>query len=358
MSDALGAKSRLPSGAVRVIALAWVGLTAVTAPLAAQGDVPKTSGFGGFVLFGAGYFDARSNLIATGPPLVANISDARIESIFASPTSGTSLALPLSGEVNYTFSGTRTQLFVGNQLEDILNLDVLFGLGVRQELPDKSILAASAIITPLKLEVWSDPYIEGEDRHATDVNYPGFRIRWGRILGTGLELTFTDRFRSLDEESGTWLVDQGRLDPAETSLLDRNGNALELRARYRLRSGRHRFEPTVLYTRDNLHGAAMANRGGSLGLTYLYISPSIVIDVNVGYGWSRADAPHPVYDTRIETDLIGGAVSAFVPIKPFGSSGWSVWGSTEFKNKNANVDFFNSRLSAVMVGLAWRRQRQ
>jgi hypothetical protein len=34
------------------------------------------------------------------------------------------------------------------------------------------------------------------------------------------------------------------------------------------------------------------------------------------------------------------------------------WGSAEYTTENANVDFFSSRLIAVMVGLGWRRHRQ
>ena len=83
------------------------------------------------------------------------MSNARIDSIFASPQSQTVPALLVAAELNYTFASTRTQLFIGNRLEDILRFDIAVGLGARQELPDGSIIAASVLTTPLDLEVWA-----------------------------------------------------------------------------------------------------------------------------------------------------------------------------------------------------------
>lgn len=340
-----------------VCALALVVTFAVT-PALAQDDIPTTSGFSGFFLFGVGYVHVESNLLVTGAPLVADVGTQRIESIFAKPPSASAAAVPAVGELNYTFAGTRTQVFFGNRLEDVLRLDVVFGLGVRQELPDSSIVAASLLMTPAELKLWSDPYIEGEDRHRTELNFPGFRLRWGRILRTGLELTITDRFYSFDEEkSGDWLIAEGRLDPDQQSLLERDGYVLRLQALYRIDTGAHRFEPAVRYVRDKHNGAAMANSGFSLKMTYLYFSPKVVLDANLAVGRREADETHPVYGKVLDTDRFGAALTAFVPIQLFNRSGWSVWATAELFRENANIDFFESSAGSVMAGLAWRHRR-
>ena len=163
-------------------------------PVVAVDRIPMTSGFGGFTLFGPSYPNVESNLIARASPIVLNdVGDARISSIFDAPSANSSPGVVAGGEVNYTFSGTRTQIFFGNRLEDLLRLDMVVGLGVRQQIGNVGILAASARFTPVKLEVWTHPFVEGEDRQATDVDAPGFRLRWGQVFGTGLELTVTDR---------------------------------------------------------------------------------------------------------------------------------------------------------------------
>ena len=102
----------------------------------AQDDIPKTSGFSGFALLGPGYFNVENSLIVTGSPLLDDVGSPQIESIFDPPPSVSAPALLVGFELNYTFSSTRTQLYFGNRLEDLLRLDLLIGIGVRQELPE------------------------------------------------------------------------------------------------------------------------------------------------------------------------------------------------------------------------------
>jgi len=341
-----------------VIFTSFLLIAFVCGPVIAQDNIPKTSGFSGFVLGAPGYFNVESNLIVTGSPLLKDVGSPQIESIFAAPSSQSAPAFILGGELDYTFASTRTQLFFGNRLEDILRLDIAFGLGVRQELPDESILAGSFLFTPLQLKFWSDPYIEGEDRKGTDLNFPGFRLRWGRILGTGLELTVTDRFYRFDEEkSGDWLIGEGRLDPAKQPMLDRDGDILRLQALYRIDVKPHRFEPVIRYVNDYHNGAAIANKGFSLQVTYLYLSPKVVLDANLVYGKRKADEVHPVYDKVLDADRWGAALAAFIPVTLFETSGWNVFAGAEVFQENANIDFFDSRIASISAGLIWRYRR-
>ena len=334
-------------------------LVLMAGPVPAQDDIPTTSGFSGFVLAAPGIFDVESNLIVTGSPLLDDVGSPQIESIFAQPPSNSAAAFLLGGELNYTFSATRTQLFFGNRLEDLLRLDVAFGLGARQELPDGSILAASFLLTPMQLKLWADPYVEGEDRVSTELNFPGLRLRWGRILKTGLELTATVRqYRFDDEKSGEWLIGEGRLDPDQQATLDRDGEVWRLQALYRIDVKQHRFEPAVRYIADNHNGAAIANKGYTLQLTYLYLSPKIVLDVNVAYGKRKADEVNPIYDQTMEADRGGVALAAFIPVRLFNSRGWSVFVGGEIFGENANIDFYDSRIASVNAGLVWRHRRQ
>jgi len=320
--------------------------------------IPETSGFSGFLLVGGGVAEVSSNVIYSGAPLVGDVANTRIESIFDPPQAQTAAVMPLTGEVNYTFSSTRTQLFFGNRLEDVLRLDVNFGLGIRQELPDKGILAFSVVRTPAELKVWSDPYVEGQDRVKTDFNQPGFRFRWGSMFKTGLELTAEYRQYDHDvEASGDFLIDEGRLDPADQPLLDRDGDVYKLQFRYRLRVGkRHVFEPTVRYSDWGLDGAAMAHAGPSLQLTYLYLTPKLVLDANVIWRTHRADAVHPVYGKRLDVDRFGVALTAFYDL--FKTKRWRAFASLDFFREDANIAFFESDVSMLLVGAIWRHGRK
>ncbi len=346
--------------AVPAVFMAAVLLVAATVqPVLALDNIPTTSGFSGYALAGPGYFNVKTNLVVTGAPLLDDVSNARIDSVFASPQSQSVPALLVAAELNYTFASTRTQLFAGNRIEDILRLDIAVGLGARQELPDGSIIAASLLTTPSDLEVWADPYVEGEDRTGTDLDFPGVRLRWGRILNSGLELTATSRqYRHDEENSGDWLISQGRLTPNQQLLLDRDGDVLTLQALYRIDSAQHRFEPAIRYTDEDHDGAALAKKGYSLQLTYLFRSPKVVLDANVLYGTREADETHPIYGKVLDTDRWGAALTAFFPVKSFKSSILSIFITGEIFQENANIDFYDSRVASLSAGLVWRHNRQ
>jgi hypothetical protein len=327
-------------------------------PALAVDNIPETSGFSGFFLAATGAFDVSSNVIYGGSPLLDDVANKQIESIFDSPSSQSAPALLVAGELNYTFSSTRTQLFLGNRLEDLLRLDVVYGVGVRQELPDKGILALSALLTPTDLKLWSDPYVEDQDRVKTDLDQPGVRLRWGRMFKTGLEFTAQYRQYRFDEErSGDWLIGEGRLSPAEQPLLDRNGSIWRAQFLYRIKAGKHHvFEPTVRYTNWDLDGEAMAHAGPTLQLTYLYIKPRLVVDVNVVAHTHEADTAHPAYGTVLEANRYAAGITAFYDL--FKAKRWRALASVDIVRESANIEFFDSRVNAFYVGAIWRHRRK
>lgn len=346
-------KNALRASAIGILA----SLVAVDSAMAID-RIPETSGFRGFVIAMPMYFNIQSNLLVKGPPLIGDVGNTRIDSIFAKPESQSAagLAFP-AGEINYTFSSTGTQLFFGNRIEDLLRLDLAFGLGVRQRIGNAGILAASILATPLELKVWSDPYVEGEDRIATEVNRPGVRLRWGRIMQTGLELTLTARdYRHDDESSGDWLIGQGRLDPADQPLLSREGTVWRAEALYRIdsKNRKHRFEPLLRYNNDDHDGGAIANRGLTAKLTYLYFTPRVIYDVNVVFGRRKADEVHPVYGRTLDWDRYGGALQVIIPFKKGERSRWNLLIGGEYFRETSNIDFFNTKIASVNVGVLWR----
>ena len=189
-------------------------------------------------------------------------------------------------------------------------------------------------------------------------SFPGFRLRWSRIFGTGLELTVTDRFYKFDNESsGDWLIAENRLDPAQQSLLDRDGDILRIQASYRFGVKRHRFEPAVRWVDDDHDGAAIANTGHSLRLTYLYRSPKVILDANLIYDVREAKEINPIYDELMDIDRRAAALTAFFPVKKYASSVLSIFVGGEFFRENANIDFYDMSVDMVMAGVIWRHQK-
>ena len=93
--------------------------------------IPKDSGFGGYLFTGPGSFYVRTNRIYTGPPLFGDSGEQQISSIFEPAETNRVFAFAVAGKLNYTFAESRTQLFMGNRLEELIRLDVPFILGVR-----------------------------------------------------------------------------------------------------------------------------------------------------------------------------------------------------------------------------------
>ena len=92
--------------------------------------IPKESGFSGFIRPGVGYMSYKTNMVASF--LGFDLSKETNDSLSDSPDSeSTGIALvPFS--LQYTFASTRTQLFLGTDLTDLIRFNYAQQFGVRQ----------------------------------------------------------------------------------------------------------------------------------------------------------------------------------------------------------------------------------
>jgi hypothetical protein len=340
----------------RYIGLFFIILS-FTFDLFAQDELPQTSGFRGHVLTMPGVFFVQSNLIVSGAPLLGDVGNPRIASIFDTPESQAVAALPIAGELNYTFSKSRTQIFFGNRLVDIIRLDGILGFGIRQELGKGGILVANILITPLELNYWSDPFIEGEDRTPTPLNLPGFRVRWGRIFQTNFEITLSARqYKYADERSGEWLMEQGRLNPDELASLNRNGEMLEVILGYKIKMRQHQLQPAFRYNSNNHNGSAIANKRSTILLDYTFRSSKMALNTKMIYTKREADHIHPVFSEKGNSNGYGFVIGAVFPVTLFNSENWNFTIGGEYARENFNIDFYTSRIAALTAGLLWRKK--
>ncbi|MDO6473747.1 DUF2860 family protein [Maribacter sp. 1_MG-2023] len=316
--------------------------------------------FGGVFLIGPGVFNVKSNLLVTGPPLTGDVGDPIISSIFDQAGSNITFAFPVAGELNYTFSKSKTQLFFGNGLEDILRLDVPIGIGIRKQLRDSSIISLKFISTPLTLKYWKDPYVENEAREKTELNFPGLRFRWSKIFKSGFDFTTTIRKYSFDEEnSGDWLIQEGRLDSKLQPLINRDGYVYRIRLFYQFNlDQKNILRPAISYINDDHKGAAIANQGYALNLNYLHRTQKYIFDANLRFGKRFASADHPVYDDRIGSFRFGAAASLIVPVKIANSNRWNIWVTADYMLENSQITFFDANLAVIMGGLMYHFDRK
>ena len=269
---------RAPKSVIAV-AIAIVLLTAGT--IYAVEPIPEESGFSGYLTVGGGYSHVKSNMISGNK--MSNIGNRTVDSLTDSPDSNSTGGPNINFNLRYTFASTRTQLFIGNAMEDALRFDFATQLGVAQELPGNNLVAASVLYSSIPTEVWKDPYVTDFKRSRTDRTSNGFRLAWDRIFGSQLQLQYSYRDIDIDDEySGIFLG----LTPAQQKLLDREGDYHEAEILYRFFfDEKHAIIPSVTYNDYNLDGDAMSNDGVDFGLTYRYRHERFLLSVNgfIGY---------------------------------------------------------------------------
>jgi hypothetical protein len=103
-----------------------------TNPAPALEPIPRESGFSGFFQPGVGYMRYKTNMVAR--LWTFKLSEDTIDSLSDSPDEKSSAVYFLTYSLGYTFASTRTQLFVGTDLTDLIRLDYGQQVGVKQEI--------------------------------------------------------------------------------------------------------------------------------------------------------------------------------------------------------------------------------
>jgi hypothetical protein len=362
VSQSGGNKMQLKSLFTKVIILVFLGVFASTAYAQPFAKIPQESGFSGFVNGGAGLWRVEDNMVKKIG--FFQVSDDDIGSIDNKPKSETSGSPIFNYNVRYTFASTRTQIFLGSLLEDILRFDAVTLLGVRQELPDQSVIAVSYVFSPLVTEVYKDPYVEGKNRNGTDRNVNGVRLSYDDILGSdlsfqydrnvngvrlsyddilGSDLSFQYTYRNIDidsERSGRQAVQDGDITASEKDRLDRNGDRHDLDVLYRFVSesggGKHVFLPRFRYSNFNLN--------------YRYDVEKFAFAVNGYYGYADYDKRNPIYGKTREDDRYGFSLLGFYK-RFLGVEGLALNGTVTINRSDSNIDFYKSEVDLFALSL-------
>jgi hypothetical protein len=321
---------------------------------AALEPIPQESGFSGFIRPGVGYLRFKSNMVASF--LGYDLSEKKTDSLNDSPDAeSTGIALaPFS--VAYTFGSTRTQLFLGTDLTDLIRFDYAQQLGVKQEIGRFGLLQGGVLFSGIPAKVWKDPYVVDKNRNETSRSSYGGRLAWDRIFGSNFQLQLTARKVKIgSEKSG----DDLGLSSREKDLLDRNGDRynLEVLYRFNLAEG-HRLAPAFIYSRDESEGDAMAGDAYGFQLTYSFLGDPISLVLNGSIGAADNDKKNPIYD-KTQNDDNYGLQGQILYKNPWG---WSLLGSNPmnfyveaaYAYTNSNIDFYDQEAILVTGGVFFR----
>jgi Protein of unknown function (DUF2860) len=332
--------------------LALLAVSAAPAALAIE-PIPQTPGWRGFVVVGAGYADLTSNTVA-GNNLI-EIGQPVISSVTQRPRSDDTFHPVVTGEVNYTF-GNGWQAFFGTALEDAVTLDGVTQLGARKDLGSAGILQGGFLFSGIPTQVWEDPYAEGVRREETDRDSAGLRLQWDRVLGTPLELTVSYRDISIDTERSGFGVTSVSCDADCRSLLVRDGDQYSFSASYLFRPGggkQHLVRPAVRYTIDDRDGEAISNDAYLLQLSYVFLGDGYTVASNAAYGATSQDARNPIFGRKTDADRLVLDATLFYRL-PAASGRWQAVGSVLWGEEDSEVDFHDSELTSVSLGVMYR----
>jgi hypothetical protein len=311
---------------------------------AALEPIPRESGFSGFIRPGVGYVSFKSNMVASF--LGFDLSDKKTKALDDSPDSQSSAIVLVPFSLEYTFASTRTQLFLGTELTDLIRFNYSQQIGVKQEIGKLGLFQGGFLFSGIPAKVWQDPYVApNQNRKETDRNSMGGRLVWDRIFGSQLQLQYTYRHIDLDDEnSGEFL---GLID-SKRDLLDRNGDRHVGEILYRFDfAQKHRVTPAFIYARNNLDGDAMASDAYDIQLTYAYFGDSITFTANGSYGKDDYDDENPIYNKDQDDDRYGLQATIYYKNpwdwRLFGSKPLNFYISGAYVDIDSNINFYDQQ---------------
>ena len=316
--------------------------------------IPMESGFSGFIRPGVGYMKFKSNMVASF--MGDRLSEKYINSLTDSPNTESNSLILAPFALQYTFASTRTQLFLGTDLRDLIRFDMSQQIGIKQEIGRFGLLQGGILLSGIPAKVWKDPYVVDQKRKDTSRQSNGARLAWGQIFGSNFQLQYT--YRNIDlgsEKSGDFLG----LSSSDRDRLDREGDRHVAEAFYRFSfAKKHRFIPQVIYARDDLDGDAMASDTFDFQLTYAYFGDPFVLTVNGLIGTADYDKSNPIYSRTQDDDRYGIQGNLYYK-NPwdwtlFGSAPINLYLGATYLETDANIDFYDQEVTMASGGLFFK----
>jgi len=324
--------------------LSGLVLAVWTSPSLAIEPIPRQDGFSGVIGAGVNYFNFKSNEIAKVAGI--EVSEKRTDST-GDPESKSSALPALKFDLRYTLGRSQTQFFFANDLFDLVKLDSVAELGVRQQYSDRSILSVGVVYSGM-VKVYSDPYVLNRDRGDTKRTSTGVRVVYDKIMGSGLTLEAMYRKIDIDDESSGTQGGLG-LTPSQISLLDRNAKETSVGAAYTFMVGEGQaIIPAFTFINYDADGDAITHKRYQFDGTYAYRSKEFDFALNLLFAWTGDyDQANPVFNKK-QNDTVYGGFAKGVYKNIADVQGLDLVGKVGAESMDADIDFLNGQ--AVIAG--------
>ena len=325
--------------------------------------IQEEAGWSGFLVLGAGHLKYKNNEVA-GSELV-DVEDKQINHLGSASYQTTTLPV-VTGTLRYTLENKKTELFVGNSLEDFLRMDATLALGIRHDFDGIGILGVRILASATPTEVWEDPFLTGMDRTSTDRSSAGLGLKWERILDSKFDIDFRVRDVTFKNDiNGLALVDNlnagssaganGEVFITDTQqkLLEREGILASLELLYTWRVNQNNLlSPSVKYIVNDRDGKARDFSQAEVQLGHAFFNRKWLIATNVFVGQSEYDTENPIFNEYEDKFYYGAGVNATYK-RPFGWEHWGVNINASAIKGNSEIDFYDTSAYLVSLALAY-----
>ncbi|WP_413111613.1 DUF2860 family protein [Thaumasiovibrio sp. DFM-14] len=302
---------------------------------------PTSAGISGDIGLSALYLQSRSQF---------NTEESTTEDLTSSGKQNDKLAVYPLGNINYTFSDKRNQLYFGTSRADVALGNFHLELGLRHWTATNTEYSIGFIPGVLKNETWSDPYLVQQPRTKTDTNTWAVRFQAKNIQTLPLSLEVAaGKLRIDSEQSG-----HSNIRPLDTSVLDRNAQLYYGKLTYSHVFGRQLIALTsVDYLRNDADGSAMAfHQFGVEGSLILNQRSSSLI-TTLGYDRANHDALNPIFHQKQNDDTLR-LFFAYEYRNPFNWESWSIVSLLGYQDTKSNIRFYDKDSLLISLGMNYR----
>ena len=306
-------------------------------------QLSDTAGFSGEVSISTGFYSSESNLNTDD-------SNKKINDLGApSDAVSNALILPL-GNIAYTFgNGLNQQFYGGTSREDIATGTLVFELGYKYKLASGMIINASVLPTIMSGEVWSDPFVTGQNRKTTDEDGNAYRLKLENIAGSKFSVDMAYATKDVENEQSGAVVAHNAMDS-----LSRDSKAFIFKTDYKLFLDQQTIlTPRLSYISSDADGDANSFTGYGVELSYFKLLERHQFALTGSFNTRDYDAANAVFNqTRQDDEFSLFAAYEYENIMDW--QDWSLISLVGFSNRDSNIDFYDKNDYIVSVGMGYK----
>lgn len=310
-------------------------------------ELVKTAGFSGTIGINAGFNDTQSQFTIEDE----NEQNDDLNSAGESVSKG--VLFPFF-RVAYTTPDLKTQFFLGQSPENILNSAIQYEIGVKHQFDKRQSMTFAYIPhVPFLKETWSDPFLVNAPREKSDIDSSAARIAY-KFAPVQIEYSYAS-YSIEDEQSGSQGMSCNNqvCTAEEQASLDRDSDYQRLS----LESLIPMWKGT--YAKANVFYGDQEAKGDSQSFDEFHYSLSIMskyerhfISVQAAFSDREYDAENPIF-AEVQEDDVARYSFLYSYSEPFDIEGSNLNIIYQNKENDANIDFYDSSTNFVSVGMSY-----